>query len=98
MSILRIVYEDEAQLDRKLEEIMRKRGFALIPLRPRLLTVGELARELGRSPASLSRSLHRPSCPRFDATYGATRKRILKLAVNTELIEFLQCHESRQPR
>jgi len=76
-------YESDAELVTKCREIIRK----LEPCVERM-TVANLARQVKRKAGSVSRSLHRRSCPAFNAIRGESG-RILWLDVTGELIDFL---------
>lgn len=88
---IRISFEDEAELDRKLVLVMNKRGFT-VERRTEQVTVKALAARVGRPVASVSRALHRASCPPFDACYGRgnARKRILRITPNARLLDWLR--------
>lgn len=86
--VIRISFADEQEMDRKLVAIMEKRGFRVERLEPAQLTVSQLARVVKRNFKSVSRSLHRISCPPFDCVKG--KKRILKLTPNPRLLAYLK--------
>lgn len=87
MTTLRISFCSEDELDVKLALIMRHRGYHVERPPTEMITVKELARRVGRSNGSVSRSLHRPMCPSFHAIRG--KRRILKLEPNARLLAWL---------
>lgn len=79
-------YRDDAELARKCQSILDTIGH-----KPERITVGELARRLGRHTTTVSVSLRRRrrrSCPEFRHALG--KKRILWLEPTRELLEYLK--------
>lgn len=87
MNTLTITFEDDAERDRKLASIMQTLGFTVTRTPPERVTVGELAKLVGRSVATVSRSLRRGSCPDFNGRQGV--KKLLWLEPNPQLIDYL---------
>ena len=86
-TVLRLSYADEDELDRKLIAVMTRRGFT-VEKRASGITVGELARMVGRSAGSVSRSLRRASCPQFDGVRG--KRRYVSIIANERLLGYLK--------
>jgi len=85
--VLRISHESQDELERKLVTIMERYGYRVE--RPaQQVTVKELCALVGRSVGSVSRSLHRPSCPDFDCVRG--KRRIIRLTPNPRLLAYLR--------
>lgn len=87
-TVLRIAFSSEDELNRKLCEVMRKRGFEVAPAQKERLTVGQLAKRINRPVSTVSRSLTRPTCPEFVCQRG--KKRIVWLEPNDRLLSFLE--------
>lgn len=85
--VLRISYADEHEKERKLCAIVRALGYRVEPGLPERITVGELARRVGRKAGTVSMSLRRPHCPPFESKRG--KKQIIWLEPNPELLAFL---------
>lgn len=88
MTTITIPYSDEEELTRKLTVILQRRGFrverqGLVPI-----TLGQCARQVGRTSRSVSRSLKRADCPPLEATRGKSG-RILKLVPSEAVLDFL---------
>lgn len=94
MNILRLTYSDEADLDAKLKSIMHRRGFVVEPAAPERLTVGLLAKRLGRNLTNVSTQLRSAHCPPFERQMG--KRRILWLVPNDRLLSFLRNATSGQ--
>lgn len=88
MNTLRLSYADEAELDGKLKAIMHRRGFVVAPAAPERITVGELARRLGRNISNVSTQLRSKHCPPFESGMG--KRRIVWLIPNDRLLSFLR--------
>lgn len=81
-------HETDEELTRKLIAVLEARGYRVT--KPETaITVGELARQLGRNTNSVSRSLVRPSCPIFASTRSGTG-RILSLEPSEKLLKYLK--------
>lgn len=94
MTTLRLSYTTEDELDRKLCVIMQRRGFRVEKAGVEPVTVGELARQVGRHPRSVSRSLHRYGLDRFRADIGSgkQKRRIKRLWPDERLVRYLTKH------
>lgn len=88
MTHIKISYADEDELNRKLSSIMHRRGFVVTKADPERMTVGQLARMVGRPVSTVSRALKRPSCPPFESGRGRVRK--VWIAPNARLLAFLR--------
>lgn len=87
MNVLRIQYEDEAEKVAKLRSILGRLGYRSELANPQRLTVGELAKMLGRNMSNVSTQLRSKHCPPFVSAKG--KKRILWLEPNDDLLSFL---------
>lgn len=84
-----IEYKDNAELCAKMTAVLLDFGYVVKRPEPtRRLSVGELAKLVGRSSSSVCRSLKRVQCPPFVAIHG--KKRIIALEPNDALLTYLQ--------
>jgi len=89
---VRFSYADDGELDRKLIATLEKRGYHVTRKSTERITVGELARRVGRPLQTVSAMLHRDDCPLANVQYGfgQIRKRILWLEPTERLIDWLK--------
>lgn len=87
---IRVPYESEDELDRKLTLIMQKRGFTVQRNTAPLLRPGEIAAKLGMHPATVSTRLQAPGCPLpLPPHIVRGHKRIVRVALFPDLEKFL---------
>lgn len=86
-TVLRISHSSEDELDRKLTVIMQRRGFHVEKAAAERITVGELARRVGRNLTNVSTMLRQSDCPSFVHNKG--KRRILWLEPNERLMTHL---------
>lgn len=86
--VLRLTHESEVDLTAKLAHILRRRGYCVTPAQPERLSVGQLARLVGRPVSTVCMSLRRPSCPPFVSAKG--KRRFIWIEVNERLLSFLR--------
>lgn len=84
-----IEYNDNAELCAKLAAMLVDFGYVVKrPDNKKRITVGKLAKLVGRPTHSVSRSLRAPSCPPFVSVRGP--KRILSIELTDDLLTFLR--------
>jgi hypothetical protein len=82
MNTIQLSYEDDADLCRKCRAIIEARE-----PKPERITIGDLARRVGRPVPCVSRALRRPSAPPFIGRQG--KRRLLWIEPTTELLAWL---------
>lgn len=83
-----VEYSDQAEMIVKLRAIASRLGYELTKAAPERISVGQLARLVGRPVSTVSRALRRPSCPDFQARQG--RRRIVWIIASPALLSFLR--------
>lgn len=86
--VLRISYDNANEMREKLCTAVRRLGYHVTPALPERITVGELARRVGRELSTVSMSLRRKSCPPFESLRG--KKQILWLEPTEKLMTYLR--------
>jgi hypothetical protein len=91
-AVLRIPYESDAEMRQKLCAVMEKLGYVVTRRDAPLVTMAVLSREVGRSVASVSRSLRRAGSPPFFAIWGTgeRRRRIIRIRPDERLLAYLR--------
>lgn len=87
MNVLRIQYEDEQEKVRKLRAVLARLGYRSELANPIRMTVGELARSLGRNVSNVSTQLRRKHCPPYVS--GKGKRKILWIEPNDDLLSYL---------
>lgn len=75
-----------------IARFMRAKGFRVEREEAEMISFAALCSLVGRPKPSVSKSLRRASCPKFEAviSYGSIRRRTIKVRPTEKLIDFLR--------